>query len=81
MGLAIAGCGESHELGTDGGATDAPPDVVIADAGPDALECPEIWPPATPECCEAEAGGYWDEASGECWVAVPGPFIPPSMTA
>ena len=27
LGLAIAGCGESHELGTDGGATDAPPDA------------------------------------------------------
>ncbi|MAQ13634.1 MAG: hypothetical protein CMN30_02440 [Sandaracinus sp.] len=37
-------------------------------------------PPETEECCEA-VGGWWDEATGQCAVAVPGPFVPPAMSA
>jgi len=36
-------------------------------------------PPETEECCDV-IGGFWDDASEECLVAVPGPFVPPSMT-
>lgn len=64
----------------DGGAVaDAAPDDggAVADAG-DPLACPPIWPPSTKPCCEAEPGGFWDEASMMCWVAVPGPFVPPT---
>ena len=72
-----AGAGE-HDAGSpyDSG--------LIADAGTNAdsgLSCPDVFPPLTRECCEATPGGHWDEASMECWVAVPGPFVPPSESA
>ena len=56
------------------------------DAGPttmDAGSCPvDPWvePPTTRECCD-EIGGWWEDATDECLVAVPGPFVPPSMSA
>ncbi len=77
LGLAIAGCGESHELDPDAGPVDAAPDVVVVDSGGPDATC--AWPPTTEACCAEEPGGYWDEATEECWVAVPGPFIPPAM--
>ena len=36
-------------------------------------------PPETRECCEELPGGFWDEGSEQCLVAVPGPFVPPAM--
>ena len=49
---------------------------------PAAKELPDPFgtPPETEECCEA-VGGWWDEATGQCAVAVPGPFVPPAMSA
>ena len=64
------------------------PDATIADAGmADVFDSgrPCSFPPTTMECCTAEfcepAGGacFWDEESGMCLVAVPGPFVPPAM--
>lgn len=40
--------------------------------------CAEF-PPTTQACCLLTPGGHWDEASMSCAVAVPGPFVPPSM--
>lgn len=63
---------------SDAGAVDAGPppiDSGLADGG---LVCPPIFPPTTEPCCEAE-GGEWID--GMCIVAVPGPFVPPSMDA
>ena len=74
----------------DAGEMDAgDPDATIADAGTDVFDSgrPCSFPPTTMECCTAEfcegAGGacFWDEESEMCLVAVPGPFVPPSMTA
>ncbi len=48
-----------------------------ADMG--ACEDPFGPPPETQECCEA-IGGWWDDATDECFVAVPGPFVPPAMS-
>ncbi len=57
------------------------------DLGPEeqdmGMMCPDdpfATPPETKECCEA-IGGWWDEANESCAVAVPGPFVPPSMSA
>ena len=97
LAMAAPGCGDSHEVDdtveADGGPTvDAsrPLDQGLADLGrdlgPEAMDmgaCPEdpfVNPPETEECCEA-IGGWWDEAEESCAVAVPGPFVPPSMTA
>lgn len=63
---------------SDAGAIDAGPppiDSGLADGG---LVCPPIFPPTTEQCCEAE-GGEWID--GMCIVAVPGPFVPPSLDA
>lgn len=45
--------------------------AVESDAG-----CPDV--PRDATCCEI-VGGYWDEASMTCAIAVPGPFVPPTM--
>ena len=50
----------------------------VADAGPAADAGCTAFPPATQACCLLE-GGFWDEASMFCAIAVPGPFVPPSM--
>lgn len=72
----------------DAGEMDAgEPDATIADAGTDVFDSgrPCSFPPTTMECCTEEfcggAGGacFWDDESGMCLVAVPGPFVPPSM--
>lgn len=80
LGAALVGCSSSHDVPLDGAVTDAPaPDApIVADAGDGGpLVCPPVFPPTTEECCEQEAGGFWD---GErCIVAVPGPFVPPRM--
>jgi hypothetical protein len=47
----------------------------VGDAG-----CGDALPPTNRFCCEA-VGGFWDEASSFCAIAVPGPFVPPSMSA
>lgn len=75
---------------TDGGEMDSgEPDATIADAGADVFDAdrPCSFPPTTMECCteafcsESGSACFWDEESGMCLVAVPGPFVPPSMTA
>ena len=76
----LAGCADAHEPTTDasmdaGSDSAMVMDSAMADAGCD----PAIFPPATRACCD-EAGGFWDDASGSCAVAVPGPFTPPSMS-
>ena len=58
--------------------TDATTDA-MTDAS-DAMACEEF-PPITEECCDLAPGGFWDVDSGRCLVAVPGPFVPPSMLA
>ncbi len=74
---ATGGCGSSQEVHTDAGMSDA----LVADSGTDGGHevCPD--PPPNQACCELEPGGYWDAEEGRCYVAVPGPFVPPSMTA
>ncbi len=63
------------------------PDATIADAGADVFDAgrPCSFPPTTIECCTDDfcsASGsacFWDDESGMCLVAVPGPFVPPAM--
>jgi len=67
-----------HDGGRDAGAADAGE----CDAGPMAggegdCICPSTESPGTDADCCVLAGGFW--SSGGC--AVPGPFVPPSMTA
>jgi hypothetical protein len=76
----VADAGGSTDSGIpelDGGL--AQEDAAVADAG--SIVCPPIFPPTTKECCEATPGGFWDEASMTCAVAVPGPFVPPELVA
>jgi hypothetical protein len=40
--------------------------------------CGPAFPPDNQACCVL-AGGFWDEPSMFCAIAVPGPFVPPSM--
>lgn len=74
-------------------ATPPPPDlgrdlgpIVVNDLGPppaDMSTCPaDPWsePIETEECCN-EVGGFWDDSTEQCFIAVPGPFVPPAMTA
>lgn len=42
--------------------------------------CGPAFPPTNQECCVL-AGGFWDEAAMFCAIAVPGPFVPPSLEA
>jgi len=37
------------------------------------------FPPTDRVCCELYPGGFWDESTMFCAIAVPGPFVPPSM--
>jgi hypothetical protein len=70
----------------DAGATDDA--AIVADAGmgddahtfPGDAGCGDALPPTNQFCCEA-VGGFWDEDSSFCAIAVPGPFVPPSMGA
>lgn len=88
LGLAMAspGCGDSHTA-DDVSETDAGPmvdaatslDQGLADMGTCPAD-PFVTPPETEECCD-EIGGFWDESTESCSVAVPGPFVPPSMSA
>ena len=55
------------------------PDTAVADANT-CSDDPFSPDNNTPECCEA-IGGFWDDANQICAVAVPGPFVPPSMPA
>ena len=66
--LADGGVAEDAAVADAGSAEDA---AFTSDAG-----CPET--PMTQECCVL-AGGSWDAKSMFCAVAVPGPFVPPSM--
>lgn len=84
LGLSLASvgtaCSTSHPTGeTDAGGDDDA--MVVVDAGTDSgpVECADVWPPVTEECCELEPGGYWDPGEERCLVAVPGPFVPPAM--
>ena len=77
--VADAGSDSGRDAGADTGSDagfDAGFDAAVADAGHDA-GCADF-PPTTRECCEA-AGGSWNDASGSCLIAVPGPFVPPAM--
>ena len=74
--VADAGSDGGRDAGFDAAGADAGSDAAVADAGFDA-GCVGF-PPTTRECCEA-AGGSWNEESGRCFIAVPGPFVPPSM--
>lgn len=70
--VAGVGCSESHAVGD---ASVVPTDAAqIRDAGFDA-GC-DLVAPQDPACCD-QAGGFWE--SGECIVAVPGPFVPPEV--
>jgi hypothetical protein len=97
LAMATPGCGDSHTVDdvseTDAGPmVDAAMSLdqgladLGRDLGPEEADmgmCPEdpfVTPPETEECCD-EIGGWWDEASESCSVAVPGPFVPPSMSA
>ncbi len=77
-GAVSLGCASAHEPPADGSMPDAtlPDSSTRADAGCD----PNDFSPTTRECCDA-VGGFWDDASASCAVAVPGPFTPPSMSA
>ncbi len=75
-GFDAAGADAGSDAGFDAAGADAGSDAAVADAGFDA-GCVGF-PPTTRECCEA-AGGSWNEESGRCFIAVPGPFVPPSM--
>lgn len=73
--LGVAGCGTSHTPTpdghlADGGRPDAARDAGTKDAGTCAT------PDTSQECCDL-AGGFWDGRA--CAIAVPGPFVPPSM--
>lgn len=76
--------GHTHDAGGGDDAAASYDSGLVADAGTNAdagLPCPDIFPPVTRECCEALPAAHWDEAEMMCWVAVPGPFVPPSETA
>lgn len=42
--------------------------------------CGPDFPPTNQPCCEL-AGGFWDGETSFCAIAVPGPFVPPSMVS
>ena len=69
-----ASVGDAEVLADAGVASDA----AMADAATG--DC-EAFPPLTKACCEMTPGGYWDETDLACYVAVPGPFVPPTMNA
>jgi hypothetical protein len=70
--------GTRADLGRDLGPRDLGHDL-----GEDMGSCPTDpfgTPPETRECCD-EIGGWWDDSTDTCLVAVPGPFVPPPMNA
>lgn len=83
MGLALtgAGCASSHGPGKRDGSMprDSMPRDATADATADGGTCPDAAVEATTEECCEKRGGFWNE--DECVIAVPGPFVPPSMEA
>lgn len=76
--------------GADGGPT---PDAATTEDAPVAAQDAPVsedayvfngdsgcaFPPPDRVCCELYPGGFWDETSMSCAIAVPGPFVPPSM--
>lgn len=42
--------------------------------------CGPDFPPTNQPCCVL-AGGFWDGETSFCAIAVPGPFVPPTMEA
>jgi hypothetical protein len=62
--------------------TDATTDAYLAAEDAFGLDggCGPAFPPTDQACCVL-AGGFWDGASMSCAVAVPGPFVPPSLEA
>ncbi len=90
-GLSLAACGATTTPSSDGGgaldarAIDASiPDAgAIADAGfTGDANCTELIP-TNQYCCEADGGTWWvyDGGFAECFIAVPGPFVPPAERA
>ena len=70
-GLAASGCyGANQNQGDAGPRADA---VVIPDA-----VCSFSTPPETEASCIA-CGFFWDASTSACIIAVPGPFVPPSL--
>ncbi len=86
-GLAVtAGCGgtatlreesstSNGESSTTGSHTTTS-NTVVATRQP----CDPSAEPTSQACCEEDGGRMWDASSGTCvWMAVPGPFVPPSI--
>lgn len=70
-GLAASGCYTANQnLGDTGPRADA---VVVPDA-----VCSYTIRPETEASCIA-CGFYWNASANECVIAVPGPFVPPSI--
>lgn len=87
LGLAAAatagGCAMSRERREEGDAGRRGDASVVSDAGTGDAGCPPFaggTPPATRACCES-MGFPWDSTRGRCIVAVPGPFVPPSLVS
>ena len=53
-------------------------DALVVDAGNASDAGCTASPPVTQECCVL-ADGFWDAKSMFCAIAVPGPFVPPSL--
>jgi len=79
---ADAATASDSPIAADAGATDAGivDDAAVADVGNVSDAGCVASPPVTQECCVLE-GGFWDEASMFCAIAVPGPFVPPTLSA
>ena len=63
---------------SDVGTADDAPDALVVDAGNASDAGCTASPPVTQECCVL-ADGFWDAKSMFCAIAVPGPFVPPSL--
>lgn len=70
-GLAASGCYGANQNQDDAGPR---ADAVIV---PDAV-CSFSIPPETESACNT-CGFIWDASAGQCLIAVPGPFVPPSF--
>ncbi len=78
----------TSDTGEDTAVADIGADTAVADADDGAICNTEVSTGVCPDqcdrdndidCCESDGGDWWD---GQCGpVAVPGPFVPPSMRA
>lgn len=78
-GLTLAACGSPSgptDAGLDAATqSDAPVDADV----PHDANCTD-YIPTNQYCCELEEGEWWEYEDGfaECFIAVPGPFVPPA---